>query len=60
MFVPLRITPGIAGVYLIPVCGKDEIVVEDISTRTALALLDGLIIPQTGRGPLRQIPRGQH
>jgi hypothetical protein len=50
MFVPLRMTLGIAGIHLKPVCGKDEIVVEDISTRTALALLDGLVIPQPGEG----------
>ena len=43
LFVPLQITPGINGVYLKSICGKDELAVEDTSTRTALALLNGLI-----------------
>lgn len=43
LFVPLMITPGITGIYLNDPCGTDEIAVEETNTRTALALIKGLL-----------------
>jgi hypothetical protein len=43
LFVPLRVTPGITGIYLKPICGADEITVEDAGTKTGLSFLEGLI-----------------
>ena len=55
LYIPLQITPGISGVYLKPICGKDEILVEDVSTKTALMLLEGLIRIDGGDYPMNKI-----
>lgn len=43
IFVPLRLTNSVSGIYLHPLRGADEMLVEDVSTRTALLLLDQLL-----------------
>lgn len=43
LFIPLQLTPGIPGVYLKPVCGVNELRVEDLGTVTAIDLLQGLL-----------------
>lgn len=43
IFVPLRLTNSVSGIYLHPLRGTDEMLVEDVSTRTALLLLDQLL-----------------
>lgn len=43
IFVPLRLTNGVNGVYLHALRGTDEMLVTDISTRTALSLLEKLV-----------------
>jgi hypothetical protein len=43
IFVPLRLTKGVRGVYLNPLRGADEMLVEDLSTRTALLLLQHIL-----------------
>jgi hypothetical protein len=42
-FIPLQVTPGIEGLFLKPLCGMNELSVEDIGTRTALTLLESLL-----------------
>ena len=49
LFIPLKITPGLSGIYLNALRGKEEILVDDISTRTALNLLEALITKGTGK-----------
>lgn len=43
LFIPLRLTHGVNGVYLHSLRGADEMLVEDGSTRTALLLLEKLM-----------------
>jgi hypothetical protein len=43
IFVPLRLTNGVDGVYLHALRGADEMLVTDVSTRTALLLLEKLV-----------------
>lgn len=43
IFVPLRLTNGVNGAYLRTLRGVDEMLVADVSTRTALLLLEKLV-----------------
>lgn len=43
IFVPLRLTHGVNGVYLRSLRGADEMLVTDVSTRTALLFLEQLV-----------------
>lgn len=43
IFVPLKLTLGVSQVELHPIRGEDELLVEDVSTRTALCFLERLI-----------------
>jgi hypothetical protein len=43
VFVPLRLTHGVRDVALHPLRGVDEMLVEDVSTRTALLLLERVV-----------------
>ncbi|MBO9564968.1 MAG: hypothetical protein J7621_19485 [Niastella sp.] len=43
IFVPLQLTHNASGIYLHPLRGADEMLVEDVSTRTALLLLENIV-----------------
>lgn len=47
LFIPLRLTPGVEGVYLRSLCGADEMGVENTGTQNLVNLLESLMQPAT-------------
>jgi hypothetical protein len=45
LFIPLRLTPGVGGVYLRSLNGADEMAVENTGTKNLIGLLESLIQP---------------
>ena len=47
LFIPLRLTPGVEGVYLRSLRGADEMSVENTGTQNLINLLESLMQPAT-------------
>ena len=45
LFIPLRLTPGAAGIYLRSLSGNDEMAVENTGTKNLIGLLESLMQP---------------